>query len=45
MGEREVNDWIADLTDELIHLAARYPVGTVLERRGDVITPRRQRDV
>ena len=40
MAKRDVNEWVHDLTDELIYLAAGCPVGTVLERRGDVIAPR-----
>jgi hypothetical protein len=35
-----VNEWVHDLTDELICLAAGCPVGTVLERRGDLLMPR-----
>ena len=40
MDKPNVSDWVHDLTDELIYLAGRCPVGTVLERRGDVIVPR-----
>ena len=40
MANPNVNEWVHDLTDELICLAAAYPIGTVLERRGDVISPR-----
>lgn len=40
MEKPNVSDWVHDLTDELIYLAGRCPVGTVLERRGDVIVPR-----
>lgn len=40
MTDRDVNEWIRGLTDELIELAAGCPVGTVLERRGDVVASR-----
>jgi hypothetical protein len=40
MASPDVNEWVHDLTDELIYLAAGYPVGTVLERRGDIIKKR-----
>lgn len=40
MANRNVDEWVHDLTDELIYLAANCSVGTVLERRGDVIAPR-----
>jgi hypothetical protein len=40
MASPDVNEWVHDLTDELIYLAAGYPVGTVLERRGDLIKQR-----
>lgn len=44
MGNRDVNEWVRGLTDELIYLAAGCLVGTVLERRGDVIVPRTSSD-
>jgi hypothetical protein len=31
----DVSDWLHDLTDELMLIAEVFPVGTVLERRGD----------
>ena len=40
MENPNVSDWVHDLTDELIYLAGRGPVGAVLERRGEVIVPR-----
>jgi hypothetical protein len=40
MANRNVNKWVRDLTDELIYLAAGCPVGTVLERRGDIVVRR-----
>jgi hypothetical protein len=40
MTNRNVKEWVYDLTDLLINLAAGCPVGTVLERRGDLIAPR-----
>lgn len=40
LTDPEVNEWVQDLTDDLIRLANFYPVGTVLERRGDVMRSR-----
>ena len=40
MTNPNVSDWVHDLTDELIWLAAGWPVGTVLERRGEIVLPR-----
>ena len=40
MTNPNVDEWLHDLTDELIYLAAAAPVGTVLERRGDFLVPR-----
>ena len=40
MENPNVSDWVHDLTDELIYLAGRCPVGAVLERRGDFVVPR-----
>ncbi len=40
LSNRNVNEWVHDLTDELIYLAASFPVGTVLERRGDMLSTR-----
>jgi hypothetical protein len=40
MASPNVNEWVHDLTDELVYLAAGCPVGTVLERRGDLLMPR-----
>lgn len=40
MANPNVNQWVHDLTDELIYLAAVCPVGTVVERRGDILAPR-----
>jgi len=37
METPEVNEWVHHLSDELIHLAARAPVGAVLERRDDIL--------
>jgi hypothetical protein len=39
MADPEVNEWLRDITDELIHIAD--PVAAVLERRGDSISMRR----
>jgi hypothetical protein len=35
--------WVRELADELIDVAASWPAGTVLERRGDVIAARTHR--
>jgi hypothetical protein len=40
MTNRNVNEWLHHLTDELIYLAGGLPAGTVLERRGDFINVR-----
>ena len=40
MTNRNVNEWLHHLTDELIYLAVGLPAGTVLERRGDFINVR-----
>lgn len=40
-ADPEVNEWLRDITDELIHIAEAFPVATVLERRGDLISVRR----
>jgi hypothetical protein len=37
LTKAEVEDWVRDLSEELISLAAPWPVGTVVERRGDFI--------
>ncbi len=37
LADAEVRAWLRDAIDELIQLADPWPVGTVLERRGDVI--------
>ncbi len=36
----DVDEWIHDLANELIYLAAVYPLGSVVERRGDRISLR-----
>ncbi len=40
MQKREVRKWVRKITNELIDLADRCPVGTVLERRGHVVALR-----
>ena len=40
MQKREVRKWVRNITNELIDLAGRCPVGTVLERRGRVVALR-----
>ena len=41
LGQPNVSAWMQDLTDELICIADNFPVGTVLERRGDFIGSRK----
>ncbi len=41
MGNPEVNEWLSDVTDELMYIADAFPVTTVLERRGDLVSVRR----
>ncbi len=43
MRNPNVNEWVHDLTDELIYMAAASSVGTVFERRGDILAPRARR--
>lgn len=38
----DVIEWLRCMTDELMLVAHAFPVGTVLERRGDVISVRRR---
>lgn len=40
LANPNVNEWVHDLADELIYLGACCPVGTVLERRGDIMAAR-----
>jgi hypothetical protein len=40
MADPERNHWLKDITDELIHIAGTFPVATVLERRGDLVSVR-----
>jgi hypothetical protein len=40
MANRRVKEWVHELADELITLAAGWPVGVVVERRGDLIQRR-----
>jgi hypothetical protein len=35
-----VNEWLRDVTAELMYLAGGFEAGTVLERRGDIIGER-----
>ena len=37
----DVNEWLRDLTDELMSVANAFEVATVLERRGDFMNVRR----
>jgi hypothetical protein len=41
MKDHEVSSWLRHLTHELMHIAGSFPVGTVLERRGDLLSVRR----
>jgi hypothetical protein len=41
MGKPEVNEWLRDVADELMSIADAFPVTTVLERRGDLVSVRR----
>ncbi|MGH2751219.1 MAG: DUF7715 family protein [Actinomycetota bacterium] len=41
MMNREVNEWLRDLTGDLVRMAGAFEVGTVLERRGDFVNVRR----
>jgi hypothetical protein len=36
MANRRVKEWVHELAHELITLAAGWPIGTVVERRGDL---------
>lgn len=38
---RDVKEWMRDMTGELVHLAGGFEVGTVVERRGDLLNVRR----
>ncbi|MGH2698499.1 MAG: DUF7715 family protein [Actinomycetota bacterium] len=40
LTNREVNDWLRDLTGDLVGMAGAFEVG-VLERRGDFVNVRR----
>ncbi|MGH2827214.1 MAG: DUF7715 family protein, partial [Actinomycetota bacterium] len=42
MTKPDVDEWLHDLTDELIFLGRTFEAGTVLERRGDFIGVRRR---
>jgi hypothetical protein len=42
LTNRNVDEWVHDLTDELMFLAGALPEGTVVERRGDCITVRKK---
>ncbi len=37
MRNPDVNEWLSDVTDELMYIADAFPVTTVLERRGDFV--------
>lgn len=41
MTNRNVNEWLQDLTDELVCMAGSFEAGTILERRGDYVNVRR----
>ena len=41
MEDPEVDEWLRDITDELMHIADAFPAATVLERRGDLVSVRR----
>jgi hypothetical protein len=40
MKNPDVNEWLHDLTDELMYMADAFSVATILERRGDVVNVR-----
>lgn len=40
MTNPDVNEWLHDVTDELMCIADAFPASTVLERRGDLINVR-----
>lgn len=40
LKKTEVSEWVQDLADDLIRIAAAFPVGTVLERRGELMRVR-----
>jgi hypothetical protein len=42
MRDPSVNEWLRDVTDELMHIADTFPLTTVLERRGDLINVRQR---
>jgi hypothetical protein len=41
LNDPEVTKWVQGLMDDLMRVADAYPVETILERRGDVISARR----
>ncbi len=41
MEDPDVNEWLGDVTNELMGIAEPFAVGTILERRGDLVTVRR----
>lgn len=40
VGNPNVNEWLRDVTDELMSIADAFEVTTVLERRGDLVNER-----
>jgi hypothetical protein len=40
MRDPNVNEWLHDITDELMCIADAFAVATVLERRGDIVSVR-----
>jgi hypothetical protein len=43
MRDPEVIEWVRDTTHDLMRIARAFPVGTVLERRGDWVNVRQRR--
>ncbi len=41
MADPKVSEWLRDLAEELMHLADAFPVASVIERRGEVVSVRR----
>jgi hypothetical protein len=44
MRNPNVNEWLDDITNELLAMAGAFAVETVLERRGDFVSVRRSWD-
>lgn len=38
----EVREWVEDQALELRHMASAFPIGTILERRGDMLSVRKR---